>query len=172
MTHTTKSRPNSSLGSLRKGLEEAERQFVQLDESNVSDFLVGLDRVELMFAEYGRGVDTLIAEQGRWERLRKRIRANPKSVIAAAENAGGLPSLRAHHVPATGPWWHLDSEISSRRILRLKRAGIAIGAGIVAVLLWWGITTFFPPAATLNDRVTSSKQLVTAPEQPEAQGIG
>ncbi len=159
---------NHSLHGLRAALEQAERQFVRLDRNNIVAFLVGLDRIETMIAEYSQDTNAVRAEAARWDSLQKRIAANPGLVVSSAANAGGLTKLRSQHAPALGFWWHLDVAIAQGRTQTLKRVGLAIGAVAVVALLWWGYTTFFPTAGSPADASTTIEQLVTAQQWPEA----
>lgn len=168
MTQIPEVPTNNSLQSLRNALEEAERQIVRLDRENIKPFLVGLDRIEQMFAEYGQDKGAVRAEEARWESLRKRLSANPGLVATAAANAGGLDKLRSQQPPASGPWWHLDAEVARRRSQTMKRAGMAIGAVAVLALVVWGFTRFFPSTGSLTDTTMAIEQLVTAQKWPEA----
>ncbi len=168
MTEISEVPANDSLHGLRGALEQAERQFVRLDRENIIAFLVGLDRIEAIFAGYGQDKSAVRAEEGRWESLQKRIAAKPGLVTAAAANAGGLSKLRSQHAPALGPWWHLDTMRAQGRAQTLKRVGMAIGAVAVVALLWWGYTAFFPATGSPADATTTIEQLVTAQKLPEA----
>lgn len=168
MTQITESQTTSSLSTMRDALENAEKQIVRLDGSNITAFLVGLDQIEQTFAAYGQDTGAIRAEAARWESLQKRIEANPRLVVAAAAKAGGLPKLRAQHELAGGSWWHLDADVAQQRSQSLKRTGMAIGAVVVVGLVLWGITAFFPSAASLTDTTTTIEQLVTAQKWPEA----
>ena len=168
MTQITEVPANNSLQSLRDALEQAERQLVRLDRGNITAFLVGLDRLEALFAQRGQDNGTGRAEAARWESIRNRIVANPGLVVAAANNAGGLAKLRSQNEPALGPWWHVDDAVAQQRTQTLKRVGLAIGAVAVVVLLWWGYKTFFPAAASATDTTMNIEQLVTAQKLPAA----
>jgi len=171
MTQNTQPQTQNSLHTLRDALEQAERQVVRLDRENINAFLIGLDRIDQMFAEHGQDTGSMRAEETRWESLRKRIAANPQLVVTAAANAGGLVKLRSQHAVAGGPWWHLDTEVARRRNQMLQRAGLAMGAVVVVALIWWGVTTFFPSADTLTDTTNAIEQLVTAQKWPEALAV-
>jgi len=168
MTQITEAQPPNSLHALRNALEQAERQVVRLDRTNIITFLVGLDRIEEMFAQYGPDKSALRSEESRWESLRQRIATNPRLVVDAAANAGGLTKLRSQHAPALGPWWHLDSAVTQRRTQTLTRAGLIIGAIAVVALVWWGFTTFFPTTNAVTDTTTTIEQLATAQQWPAA----
>lgn len=168
MTQLAESQTTSSLHSLRDALEQAERQVVRLDRSNVKAFLVGLDQIEQMFAAHGQDEGAIRAEAARWESIRKRIDANPGLVVTAAANAGGLAKLRSQNPPATATWWHLDGVVARRRTQTVKRALLAIGAIVVVALLVWGFGAFFPSTNSLTDTTSAIEQLVTAQKWPEA----
>ncbi len=168
MTQITEPQPKNSLHALRDALEQAERQVVRLDKTNITAFLVGLDRIEELFAQYGPDKSAVRSEASRWESLRQRIATTPGLVVGAAANAGGLSKLRAQHAPALGPWWHLDGAVAQRRTQTLTRAGMIIGAIVAVVLVWWGVTTFLPSTGAPTDTTTDIEQLVTAQQWPEA----
>jgi tetratricopeptide (TPR) repeat protein len=168
MTQLTEVPANNSLHSLRDALEQAERQIVRLDRENIKPFLIGLDRIEQMFAEYGQDKGAVRAEETRWESLRSRLSANPGLVVTAAANAGGLAKLRSQMPPALGPWWHLDAAVAQGRIQMLRRAAMIIGAIAVVALVWWGVTAFFPSTDAPADTTAAIEQLVTAQKWPEA----
>jgi tetratricopeptide (TPR) repeat protein len=169
MTQIIESRANSSINTLRAALEQAERQVLHLDGSNIRAFLELLDEIEQMFVEFGPEQSALRAEQGRWESLRSRIDAKPQPLVSAAAHAGGLAKLRAQHPPATGSWWHLDAEVTQRRTQTMKRAGITIAAVvIVAAVALWGINAFTPAAGSLATATAQIEELVTAQKLPAA----
>lgn len=167
MTQTTEVPTNHSLQSVRDALEQAERQIGRLDRSNITAFLVALDRIEQMFTG-SQDKDAIRAEEVRWESLRQRLSANPGLVVSAAADAGGLNKLRSQYATAAGPWWYLDAEVTRRRTQTMKRAGLAIGAIIVVTLIVWGVMTFFPTTNALTNTSSAVEQLVTAQQWPEA----
>jgi tetratricopeptide (TPR) repeat protein len=145
MTQTTEPRAQSSLQALREALDQAERQLQRLDGSNIEAYLVRLDQIEQMFADFAAEPEAVRSEQGRWEGLLNRISANPALIVNAARAAGGLAALRARHPPATARWWHLDTGLAARRGQSVRR--IAITAGVIVLLLaaaYWGINAFTP----------------------------
>lgn len=172
MTHIIESQAKSSLHTLRDALEQAERQLARLDGSNVETFLIGLDRIEQIFVEFGQEKAAARSEEGRWTSLRNRLATKPELLINAAGQTGGMIKLRAKHPPATGSWWHLDAALARRRTQTLQRTGAIIGAVVVAVaLLWFGINYFTPAATTagsLADTTAAIDSLVTAQKWPEA----
>lgn len=169
MTHIIESRATSSVNTLRTALEQAERQIARLDGSNIKAFLELLDGIEQMFADLGPEQSELRAEQGRWEGLRNRIDAKPQLLVNAAAQAGGLAKLRAQHLPATGPWWHLDATAAQRRTQTLKRAGITVAAiVVVGALALWGINAFTPGAGSPTTITGQIEQLVTDQKLPDA----
>ena len=65
MTQTTEIPTNHSLQSLRAALEQTERQISRLDRSNITAFLIALDRIEQMFTD-SQDKDAIRAEAVRW----------------------------------------------------------------------------------------------------------
>jgi predicted Zn-dependent protease len=169
MTQNIEPQTKHSLHTLRDALEQAERQFARLDGSNIKTFLGLLDQIEQTFIELGDDESARRAEEGRWVSLRNRIEAKPQLIVAAAAHAGGLAKLRAQHPPATGPWWHVDTAVTSRRTQTLKRAGITIAAVVVVVaLVLWGINAFTPSSGSLAISTAQIEELVTAKKLPDA----
>src|SRR5215212_401801 len=169
MTQIIEPRATSSVNTLRTALEQAERQIARLDGKNIKAFLGLLDQIEQMFVDLGPDHSALRAEQGRWEGLRNRIAAKPQLLVSAAGHAGGLAKLRAQQPPATGPWWHLDTEAAHRRTHMVKRAGLTIAAVVAVVALaLWGINAFTPAAGSPVTVTSQIEQLVTDQKLPDA----
>lgn len=175
MTYMIESPAKSSLHTLRDALEQAERQLVRLDGANVETFLVRLDQIEQMFAEFGEEKVAARAEEGRWTGMLNRISAKPELVVNAAAHAGGLTKLRAKHSPATGRWWHLDVDLARRRTQTLLRIGMTIGAIVVVVAVLFIGSNYFTPSATnagsLADTNAAIDSLVTDQKWPEALAV-
>lgn len=162
----------SSLHTLRNALEQTERQLARLDGTNVEKFLVGLDLLQQMFAEFGQEKAALRAEEGRWESVLNRLSAKPELVVNAASHAGGLTKLRAKHPPAAGRWWHLDREVARRRTQWVQRVGAIIGVIVVVVAALVIGSNYFIPSATdagaLTTTTAAIDSLVTEQKWPEA----
>lgn len=146
MAHAIESRANSAANDLRDMLDQAERQVVNLDAANIEAFLLLLDQIERMFEELVKNEMDIRPEEGRWEGLLSRISSKPGVLVSAANRAGGLPLLRQRHPPAENFWWHLDGEVTKRRLSTIRRAVITLVA-VVAVVAGalWALDFFFPP---------------------------
>jgi tetratricopeptide (TPR) repeat protein len=172
MTHIVESQAKSSLHNLREALEQAERQIVHLDGLNIEAFLVRLDQIEQMFADFGQSQDAARSEEGRWKGLLNRIASKPELLVNAASRAGGLSKLRSKHPPATGSWWHWDSELARRRTQSWKRAAMILGAVVVVVALVIVGVNYFTSAnnagGSLASATTDIEQLVASQQWPAA----
>lgn len=146
MAHAIESRANSAANDLRDLLDKAERQVVNLTATNIEEFLLLLDQIERMFEELVKNEMDVRPEEGRWEGLLSRISTKPGSLVSAANRAGGLASLRQRHPPAENFWWHLDAEVTRRRVRTIRRAVVTLVA-LVAVVAGalWALDFFFPP---------------------------
>ena len=143
MTTISNMQPQStaSLHGLRNALEQAERQIVRLDRTNIQGFLVLLDQIEQMWNEFS-DPSAMRAEEGRWQSLLKRITTNPQLLTTATAQVGGLAKLRSQHSPATGLWWHVDEQVAGQRKQMLRRVGLIVGAVALVVLAFWVINNF------------------------------
>jgi hypothetical protein len=72
MAYTVESRTNTPANALRDALDQAERQVVTVDASNVEDFLVSLDRIHQMFNELEQSNMDVRPEETRWQSLLNR----------------------------------------------------------------------------------------------------
>jgi tetratricopeptide (TPR) repeat protein len=146
MAHAIESRANSAANDLRDLLEKAERQVVNLTATNIEEFLLLLDQIERMFEQLVKNEMDVRPEEGRWEGLLSRISTKPGPLVRAANGAGGLAALRQRHPPAENFWWHLDVEVTKRRVGTIRRAVVTLVA-LVAVVAGalWALDFFFPP---------------------------
>ena len=85
-------------------------------------------------------------EQSRWDSLLSRINNQPDPIVHAANVAGGMDKLRAAHPPAESFWWHLDSEVTRRRVRSIRQLITTLVTIVVIVVGgYWAINFFFPP---------------------------
>ena len=131
---------------LRDELSQAERLLVQLSGANAEAYLVRLDRIEELFDNLDGGELDLRSEHVRWESLLNSLSSQPEPLAAAASKAGGLVKLRANHPPAESFWWHVDAEVTRRRLNGARRL-ITTLVTLVVVLVggYWLINAIFPP---------------------------
>ncbi len=148
--------PTATLHELRDALEQAERQIVRLDRTNIQQFLMQLDKIEQMWSEFS-DPNALRAEEGRWQSLLKRMTTNPQLLTSAAAQAGGLTKLRSQHPPATGPWWHLDQQIATQRGHMWRRLSIIVGAVVLVAVAFWAINYFM--SSTTSGVVDTSREI-------------
>jgi tetratricopeptide (TPR) repeat protein len=171
MAHAIESRANSPVNELRDALDKAERQVVNLDGSNIIEFLLLLDRIQQLFETFAPTTD-LRPEESRWESLLNRLSSKPEPLVSAAGKAGGLATLRSQHPPAENFWWHLDTALAKRRAQTLRRVLITLVA--IAVVIGgglWAINYFFPPdprAVVLVNANSDIEQLVMVQDWPGA----
>lgn len=154
----------SSLHTLRDGLAQAEKQILHLDRTNIEAFLLQLDQTEKMFADFAADQSAILAESGRWSGLLKRVTSQPKVLVAAAANVGGLPKLRSKHQPATGFWWHVDDEVKRHRTQTIKKGAMAIGSLVLIIGVLYFAVRYLAPgmdsASALADTTARVEQLV------------
>ncbi len=152
MAHAINTRANAPANALRDDLGRAERLIVSPSVENVEELLLLLDRIEWRFDELARNGVDLRPEKGRRQGLHGRISTRPGDLVRAARRAGGLSQLREKHaeheqVDTTNFWWHLDATVANRRYLSLRRTSLIFGSIIgVLVLIYWALTTLFPPS--------------------------
>lgn len=168
MTNLNSAETKSSLHTLRDGLEQAERQVLHLDRTNIEAFLVQLDQIEKIFADFGTDQSAVLAEAGRWSGLLNRITSHPKLLVDATSDVGGLPKLRSKHAPALGKWWHMDEEMKSHRTQSLKKLVMIVGAIVVIVGVLYFTIDYFTPNSGLTNTTTDVEQLVTNQKWQEA----
>jgi tetratricopeptide (TPR) repeat protein len=160
----------ASLHGLRDALEQAERQIVRLDRTNIQGFLVQLDRIEQMWTEYD-DPSAMRAEEARWQSLLKRITTSPQLLTAAIAQVGGLTKLRSQNPPATGLWWHVDEQVADQRNQTWRRLGILVGVVALVVLAFWIINNFVlrnAGTAAVADPSQQIDQLVETQDWQEA----
>jgi tetratricopeptide (TPR) repeat protein len=148
----------ASLHGLRDALEQAERQIVRLDRTNIQEFLVQLDQIEQMWTEYD-DPSAMRSEEARWQSLLKRITTSPQLVTAAAAQVGGLTKLRSQHFPATGLWWHVDEQVAEQRNQRSRRLGLIVGVVALVVLAFWIINNVMSRNAATAGMVEPLQQV-------------
>jgi cytochrome c-type biogenesis protein CcmH/NrfG len=146
MAHAIESRASSPANDLRDALDKAERQVVTLDGANIEEFLLLLDQIERMFEGLAQTESDMRPEESRWESLLNRLSSAPGPLVKAANQAGGLERLRQRHLPAESFWWHLDAEVTRRRIQMVRRTlvTLVVIAAVVGGGLW-AVDFFFPP---------------------------
>jgi tetratricopeptide (TPR) repeat protein len=160
----------ASLHRLRDALEQAERQIVRLDRTNVQEFLVHLDQIEQMWTAYDDPA-AMRSEEARWQSLLKRITTSPQLLTAAIAQVGGLTKLRSQNPPATGLWWHVDEQVAAQRNQTWRRLGILVGVVALVVLAFWIINNFVlrnAGTATVADPSQQIDQLVETQDWQEA----
>ncbi|RIK24933.1 MAG: hypothetical protein DCC55_40970, partial [Chloroflexi bacterium] len=171
MAHAIESRAKSAANELRDRLDKAERQVVNLNATNIEEFLLLLDEIERMFEELIKNEMDVRPEEGRWEGLLSRISSKPGPLVVAAKRAGGLAQLRQRYPPAENFWWHLDTEVTKRRVRTIRRAVVTLVALVVVVAgALWALDFFFPPdprAVALVNTNAAIDQALTDPDLSE-----
>lgn len=146
MAYSVESKSNNPANALREALEKAERRAVQLTRDNVEEFLLLLDRIEHDFETFDNDDIDLRPEEVRWQSLLNRLNSKPQSLAAAAARAGGMANLRAKHPPAESFWWHLDAEVTKRRLQTTRRVITTVVTLLVVVVGgYYAINAIFPP---------------------------
>ena len=175
MPQLVDSQPRNLASTLRDQLDQTERLIVQVDGENVATLLTLLDSIEGTLEELiAAGMDVR-SEQSRWESLLNRVNSRPQPIVQAAKIAGGLPKLRAEHAVADNFWWHLDEEVTRRRVRSIRRAVLTLVA-IVGVVVGgvWAVDTFFPPdpeAVAMVETTNSIDRLIAEQRWEEALAI-
>jgi tetratricopeptide (TPR) repeat protein len=172
MAHTIDARASTPPNDLRDLLDKAERQMPSLSAAILEDFLVGLDRIDLLFDELAANAADVRSEYTRWEDMIERLQGRAAAVTKLARQCGGLPAMRAQHPPASGPWWHLDELAAARRRSWWRRtaiiAAIVFAVALVAVGLY---RTFFAPSpetVLVVGSLSKVEQLAIEKRWPEA----
>jgi tetratricopeptide (TPR) repeat protein len=162
----------ASLNGLRDALEQAERQIVRLDRTNIQGFLVQLDQIERMWTEYD-DPSAMRSEEARWQSLLNRITTSPKLLTTAAAQVGGLTKLRSQHSPATGLWWHVDEQLAVQNNQTRRRLGLIVGMVALIVLAFWIINNAISRNATsvAVDPLQQINQLVENQSWQEALAV-
>lgn len=172
LAYKTEKRSHSPVDTVRDALDRAERQVVSPDAANIENFLVALDSIEQQLTTLTATQADVRPEQGRWDSLVARIATKPEPIVAAAAKAGGLAKLRAQHPPAESFWWHLDAEVTRRRVRAVRRFILTTVAIIAAVaFLLWGVDYLFPPnpnTILLVNATSDVEQLVAEQKWAEA----
>jgi len=146
MAYFVDTKANSPANSLREALDQAERQIVSIDATNVEAYLLLLDQIKARFAAFTAEEADVRPEWSRWDSLTSRLSSQPDPLVTAAAKVGGLAALRQKHPPAEDFWWHLDKEVMQRRMNTLRRTVTTlVTVVVIAVGGWWAINTFFPP---------------------------
>ena len=157
---------------LREQLDQAERLIVQVDGENVATLLTLLDQIDQMFADLAESGLDLRTEQTRWDSLLARLHNHPQKVVQAAHVAGGMSKLRAEHATDDNFWWHLDEDLTRRRVKAVRRfvvTAVIIGVAVVGGL--WAINHFFPPnpeAVAMVETTNSIGSLIAADDWEQA----
>ncbi len=175
MAYTIDSRAESPANQLRDALDRAEDLVVSVNSATVEEFLTLLDQIEQMLAELDRLGSDLRPERSRWDTLLGRVANKPGPIVAAGNQAGGWPRLRADHPPATSFWWHVDSQLTRQRTRSAVRVGLMLAAvaGALALVLW-AVNYFFPPnpeAVRLMEANSGIDALVTEQRWAEALAV-
>lgn len=148
MAYSVESNTRTPISLLREALDKGERLVVQVNGSNVAEFLTLLDSIEQQIETLVESGVEIRSEQGRWDGLLQRVNNHPDPIVRAANVAGGMEKLRQAHPPAESFWWHLDSEIARRRAQTIRRLiTTTLAVIIIAVGGYYAIDYFFPPNA-------------------------
>jgi tetratricopeptide (TPR) repeat protein len=154
----------ASLHGLRDALEQAERQIVRLDRTNIQGFLALLDQIEQMWTGYD-DPNSIRAEEARWQSLLNRIITSPQLLSTAAAQVGGLTKLRSQNPPATGLWWHVDKQITEQRKQMGRRVSLIVGVVALVALTFWAISSFMSRNAATAGVADPSQQIDQLVEQ-------
>jgi tetratricopeptide (TPR) repeat protein len=172
MAYSVETNTQSPITQLRDWLDKAERLVVQVDGRSIEEFLTLLDSIENQFETLEADGPDLRPEQSRWESLLSRLNNRPDAIVRAATVAGGMDKLRAAHPPAQSFWWHLDSEVTRRRLHTIRRLIVtAITLVVLVVGGYWAINYFFPPnpeAVLMVETTNSIDRLVAEQRWQEA----
>jgi hypothetical protein len=172
MAYSVATTTRTPITNLREALDKAERLVVQVDSHSVAEFLTLLDNIDQQFEALEGNDFDLRPEQSRWESLLNRINRQPNAIVRAANVAGGMEKLRAEHPPAESFWWHLDKEVTQRRLLAIRRLIITVVSVVVIVVGgYWAINFFFPPnpdAVLMVETNSSLDRLITEERWQEA----
>ena len=183
MAHSVESHISTPIAELRQLLDQAERQLPMLDSATVVAYLTRLDRIAALFtqleaghAAQGASIDqALRAEQTRWDDLQAKLLSRSAQIVKAAGGAGSYAALRAQHPPATGSWWHLDTQIALRKRRQFQRLlQLLIIVAVVTTAGVWAYQTWLAPdAATLAlvDALSSAERHVDAQEWEAAMAV-
>ncbi|HRW09633.1 MAG TPA: tetratricopeptide repeat protein [Caldilineaceae bacterium] len=172
MAYSVESKSNNPANALRNALDQAERRIVQLNRDNVEDFLVLLDQIEHFFETIDTGDIDLRSEAVRWRSLLSRLNSKPQPLAAAAARAGGMATLRTKHPPADSFWWHLDAEVTKRRLQAARRAVTTLVILLVVVVGgYYLINAIFPPnpeAVRMLEVTSQLDELIASQQWEEA----
>ncbi len=162
MAYSVDTKANSPANDLREALDQAERQIVNLNATNIEGFLLLLDQIEMRFAAFTADEADVRPEWSRWDGLTSRLNSRPEPLVKAAAKAGGLATLRQQHPPAEAFWWYLDQEVRQRRLQSLRRTVTTIVTLVVLLMGgWWAMNTFFPPNPEAVRMMTANSDLET-----------
>jgi tetratricopeptide (TPR) repeat protein len=172
MAYSVETNTNTPLNQLREALDTAERLVVQVSGKTIAQFLTLLDSIEQQFEKIEADSTTLLPEQSRWDSLLSRVNNHPDPIVRAANVAGGMDKLRAAHPPAESFWWHLDSEVTRRRVRSIRQLITTLVTIVVVVVGgYWAINFFFPPnpeAVLMVETTNSIDRLVAEQRWQEA----
>jgi cytochrome c-type biogenesis protein CcmH/NrfG len=158
---STLSQAAPSLHGLRNALEQAERQIVRLDRTNIQSFLVGMDQIEQMWTGFD-DPGSQRSEEARWQSLLKRISTSPQLITSTASQVGGMTKLRSQNPPATGMWWHVDEQVAGQRQQIGRRLLVIAGIVVVVVLAFWLFNKFMARNTAAADPSQQIDTLVEA----------
>jgi tetratricopeptide (TPR) repeat protein len=172
MAYSVETTTRTPITQLRESLDKADRLVVQVDGSSIEEFLTLLDSIDQQFEVLESDDTDLRSERSRWESLLSRINSQPGPIVRAATVAGVLEKLRAAHPPAESFWWHLDSEVTRRRVRSIRQLIITLVTIVVLVVGgYWAINFFFPPnpeAVLMVETNSSLDRLITEQRWQEA----
>lgn len=172
MAHTIDTRASTPSGDLRDLLDKAERQLPVLTAQVFEEYLVDLDRIDALFDEQAANGADVRSERTRWDDLVERLQTRATSLVKLARPCGGLASLRAKHLPASGPWWHLDELVAARRRRTWQRtavtAAIVIAIGMAAVGAYRTFLAPSPETVLVVGSLSKVEQLAIEKKWPEA----
>lgn len=161
--------PADELRALLDSLEERQVKIKTLDSQAAFQVLYDLDKVEGRLQELEIAGLDLLAEQGRFESIQKRLQQRAASLLKALGGAAALTAQRPQPLPSTESWWwYLDEWVARQQRRLIRQIGLIVG---VIILLLGGLyvafQTVLAPAPEVVARLEAENSAIAAVDQDD-----
>lgn len=159
--------PADELRALLDSLEERRVKVKGLEVQDAFQVLYDLDEVQSRLQELEAAGLNLLAEQGRFESIQRRLQQRVAALLKALGGAAALTAQRPQPLPpAESWWWYLDEWVARQRRRLIRQIGVIVGVSIMLLGgLYVAFQTVLAPAPEVVARLEAENESLSALDQ-------
>lgn len=163
--------PADELREILTSLEEGQPRLKLFNAGQARNFLLDLDRVDVLFHELEAAGLDLLPEQVRFQSLQTRLQKKAALLLRSLGGPGALNALRPSPPPPTEKWWWQLDQLAAAQQQRLLRQ-LALIVGIIVLIAGTLIILFqtvLAPSPEVLARLEAQNQAYEALDNGQAQ---